>query len=386
MRIVSPLLKKVVYPALSAAGVFHHTSAAGLAVVTYHGIVPPGYEPIDAALDGNLVSADTLRRQLRLLKSHYNVISPDEVLRWRQGLAKLPERAVLVTCDDGLLNCLTDMLPVLQEERVRCLFFVTGASAGESRTILWYEELFLTLLRAADGWFEVSAEGMEIRGKLGARAERRVLWWNLVKRLSQLEAVRRSAFVSALQTRLASKATLDIDLDVDLDVDLDLGDERSSSCRRFGLLTRSELRQLVAAGMSIGAHTLSHPILSHMPRELAYAEISNSRLQLESAVYQAAGPAIGQTIWAFAYPFGDAQSVTPEVLAMTQRAGYDAAFLNFGGGLGAGLPTHALPRVHISADMNLAEFDAHVSGFYMRLQRGAGRSTQSASVAQSIAS
>src|SRR5271154_6537407 len=114
MRFVSPLLKRLVYPTLSGAGVFRRAAARGLAVVTYHGVVPSGYEPVDAALDGNLVSAETLRRQLRLLKSNYDVVSPEDVLAWLEGGRKLPARAVLVTCDDGLLNHLRDMLPVLQ--------------------------------------------------------------------------------------------------------------------------------------------------------------------------------------------------------------------------------------------------------------------------------
>jgi peptidoglycan/xylan/chitin deacetylase (PgdA/CDA1 family) len=365
MRIVSPLLKKVIYPALSKAGVLHHTSATGLAVVTYHGVVPPGYEPVDAAFDGNLISVGTLRQQLRLLKMRYNVISPDDVLAWRQGQAKLPERAVLITCDDGLLNCLTDMLPVLQQEDVKCLFFVTGVSAGETRRMLWYEELFLILLRVPDGPFEISAEGIEIQGELASRVGRRALWWNLVKRLSQLDAERRTAFIATLHMRFGFKTGMNLD-------------DESASRQRYGLLTCSELRKLATAGMSIGAHTISHPMLSQMPQELAYEEISESRRQLESV--------LGQRIWAFAYPFGDAQSVTPEVLAMAQRAGYDAAFLNFGGGLGSNLPPFALPRIHVTAEMSLAEFDAHVSGFYMSLQRRMGRNTGGVDMAVSMAS
>ena len=38
---------------------------------------------------------------------------------------------MLLTCDDGLQNTLTDMLPVLQELGLSCLFFVTGASLSE---------------------------------------------------------------------------------------------------------------------------------------------------------------------------------------------------------------------------------------------------------------
>jgi peptidoglycan/xylan/chitin deacetylase (PgdA/CDA1 family) len=120
--------------------------------------------------------------------------------------------------------------------------------------------------------------------------------------------------------------------------------------------------------MTIGAHTISHPMLSQLPVELAYAEIAESKARLEAAL---------QTrVWAFAYPFGDPQSVTKQVLAMTKDAGFEAAFLNVGGGLGTDLPVHALPRIHVTSDMSLAEFEAHVSGFCARLQHVAGRGSQ----------
>jgi peptidoglycan/xylan/chitin deacetylase (PgdA/CDA1 family) len=110
---------------------------------------------------------------------------------------------------------------------------------------------------------------------------------------------------------------------------------------------------------------MSHPLLSHLPRELARAEITESRAGLEAA--------LGKRVWAFAYPFGDAQSVTPEILVMARDAGYAAAFLNWGGGLGAELPPFAIPRIHVTASMDLAELEAHVAGFYASLQRHVGR-------------
>lgn len=356
MRIVSPFLKRVLYPALFWSGVFRRTAASGLAVVTYHGVLPQGYEPIDPALDGNLVSAETLRRQLRLLKTNYNVISPEDVLAWREGKRELPPRAVLLTCDDGLLNNLIDVLPVLLQEGTRCLFFVTGASAGDERTMLWYEELLLLLLRAPAGLFEVSSEGVVIRGELGSPAQRRVLWWNSVRRLSQVSAGARRSFLCAATLQFDSRWRPPLEA------------RDTASYRRFGLLTAPELRELAAAGMTIGAHTMSHPMLSQAPPELARAEMVESRAKLESVLQN--------RVWAFAYPFGDPGSVTPQVLAMGQDAGYAAAFLNFGGGLGAELPPCALPRVHVTSEMSIAEFEAHVSGFHGRLQRVSGRAVQ----------
>ena len=348
MRIVSPLLKRVVYPSLSSMGMFHRSTARGLAVVTYHGVLPSGYEPIDPASDGNLITAETLRRQLRLLKTHYDVVSPDDVLGWLQG-GELPARAVLLTCDDGLLNHLTDMLPVLQQEGVKCLFFVTAASAGEEREMLWYEDLLLLFLFAAEGPLEVSRGAIEIRSELGSREQRRALWWDCVKRLSQLDAEARCAFVAAIREQIGPSSWRGLDR------------ADPVAYRRFGLMTCGELRQLVVAGMTIGAHTVSHPVLSQVATELAFAEIAESRKRLEGFLQQ--------PVWAFAYPFGDAQSVTAQVLQLAEQAGFKAAFLNYGGGLGAELPRFALPRVHVTSDMSLGELEAHVSGFYARLRR-----------------
>jgi peptidoglycan/xylan/chitin deacetylase (PgdA/CDA1 family) len=261
----------------------------------------------------------------------------------------------LLTCDDGLLNNLTDMLPVLRQEEVRCLFFVTGASAAEARGTRWYEELFLLLLRAPAGKFEVSSGGVVVRAEISSREQRRGIWWDAVKRLSQIDGEARRAFLQIASEQLKISPMQNV------------SGAGSPSCRRFGLMTLPELRSLADAGMTIGAHTLSHPMLSQMPAELAHVEITQCKTKIEAALQK--------LVWAFAYPFGDPASVTPQVLAMAQEAKYAAAFLNYGGGLGAELPLWALPRIHVTSEMSLAELEAHVSGFHARLQHRMGRSS-----------
>jgi peptidoglycan/xylan/chitin deacetylase (PgdA/CDA1 family) len=357
MKIVTPLLKRVVYPSFAKAGLFRHTTAKGLAVLTYHGILPPGYELADLAFEDNLVTEDVFREQIRLLKAHYTVISPEEMLLWSEKRFVFPPRAVLLTCDDGLVNNLTGMLPVLEEESVRCLFFVTGASANDGSETLWYEEFFLLLLHGPAGSFRISSADIEISGTLAGRDQRRTLWWNSVKQLSQVGAESRKAFVEAARVSLGTGNS---------HTEFPANDLPSQ--RRFRLLKRAELKELEAAGMTIGAHSMSHPLLSLLPAELARAEISESRACLETV--------LGKRVWAFAYPFGDAQSVTPEILGMAKAAGYAAAFLNWGGGLGAELSPFAIPRIHVTASMSLAELEAHVAGFYSSLQRRIGRNPQ----------
>lgn len=351
VRLVSPLLKSVVYPSLAGTGYLRRLANAGLAVVTYHGIVPRGYESLDASLDGNLITADTLRQQIHLLKARYCLVDPGDVLAWSQGKRDLPPKAVLLTCDDGLLNHFTDMLPVLKQEDSKCLFFVTGASAGPERRVLWYEELFLVFVNAPCGPFEISSEGVTIRGNMGSREQRRLVWWTSVQRLSQVAEPKRQAFLESARQRFQTEK--------------ERSDPDSAQGPRFGLLIPEEVRELADAGMTIGAHTMSHPVLSQLPPELAWDEISECRKSLESVIQS--------EVWAFAYPFGDAQSVNPRVLTMPKDAGYQLAFVNYGGGLGVDPAPFAFPRIHVTATMKLAEFEAHVSGFYARMQKRVGR-------------
>ena len=174
MRFISPLLKRVVYPALAGIGYLPRYSRRGeLAVVTYHGVLPAGYEVTDVQLDGSWVTADQFRRQLRLLRKHYNVVYPEQVRLWCRGEGVLPPRAVLLTCDDGLTNAVTDMLPILQEEGLSCLFFVTSRSLAEDASMLWYEELYLTLLAAPEGVLEDTFCGVPVKTHLNQSAVQR---------------------------------------------------------------------------------------------------------------------------------------------------------------------------------------------------------------------
>ena len=347
MRIVSPLLKRLVYPTLSGVGAFRRISNTGLAVVTYHGIIPPNYKSVDAVFDGHLISAHTLRRQIHLLKGNYKIVAPEDVLAFFERGDKLPSRAVLLTCDDGLLNGLTDMLPILRQENVKCLFFVTGASAGEVRTMLWYEKLFLVFRQAPSGPISSSCQRLLKAGRLKGRKQRRAVWLDCVRRLSQFDSQSRASVIKELSDQLCLNKPV-----------VDLGD--SVMCRRYGVMIRSELQELRSAGMTIGAHSVSHPMLTKQEPQLAYEEISQSRIALQSV--------LGTTIWAFAYPFGDPQSITPQLSGMAEKAGYRNAFLNFGGGLGRKLPAYALPRIHVTSRMTLGEFEAHVCGLHAQLE------------------
>jgi peptidoglycan/xylan/chitin deacetylase (PgdA/CDA1 family) len=345
MRILSPLLKHVVYPGLSRSGYLWRSATSGPVVVTYHGILPPEYEVRVPGLDGNLVTAEAFAAQIRLLKSKYNVISPEEFLGWRGGELRLPPRSVLLTCDDGLLNVLTDMVPLVREFDVPFLFFVTGGSLGNQSSMLWYEQLFLWLLEAGEGisllapWGVCRAEG---------RGQMRALWREMIRKLSTFDAGTRGQLLQGMRTQLGISEDFESEYS-----------RNQATRRRFFMLKLVELRELADAGMTIGAHTLSHPMLSQMPEELAFQEISQSRVRLEAV--------LGKAVWALAYPFGNSEAVSAREPELARRAGFRCAFVNVEDGPND--EWFAFPRIHVSSSTTAAELEAHVSGFYRSVRK-----------------
>ncbi len=345
MRVLSPILHRVIYPALGAAGYFHARPVAPVTVITYHGVLPAEYRSEDAFLDNTLVTEEAFRSQLRLLKKHYNVISPDEFRRWLCKDGNLPERAVLLTCDDGLLNHLNVMVPILREEKLKCLFFVTGSFLENCPTLLWYVELYLLLMQAPVRTEPVCLQGIVIPEISSDRRQRRVLWLALLKRLSQLNGNARRRFSHELAAAFG------------LEPSWNLWYVDDSSLRdRFQMLRLPELKQLAAAEMTIGAHSLSHPMLAEQSVELARVEVAECRTALEEA--------LGQQVWAIAYPFGEPASVGAREIKLAEEARYECGFVNVEGELDRVSSRFKVPRVHVTAEMSLSVYEAYVSGFH----------------------
>jgi peptidoglycan/xylan/chitin deacetylase (PgdA/CDA1 family) len=350
MQLVSPLLKHVVYPALHhVGGLRGMMPPGGYVVVNYHGVVPSDHSLADAFLDGNLVRSQAFRKQLQFLKSNYSVIHPEDFRAWIEQGKHLPARAVLVTCDDGLLNTLTDMLPVLQSEGVRCLFFVTGASCSDEPGMLWYEELY-HLMRTKP----LVGTGLELPDEEGRESQPsdslKARWWSTVRKASGLNTNARANWMC----RVRSHAGL-----------TEAFHSAPRSERRWRFLNIRELVQLAEAGMSIGAHTLSHPILSLSSEEEVRCEIHESKNVIERA--------LGRPVWAFAYPFGDSLTTGERELRLAREAGFACAFLNVEDWSVERYNQFALCRTHVTLDMTLPEFAAHVSGLHVRLHHMVGK-------------
>jgi peptidoglycan/xylan/chitin deacetylase (PgdA/CDA1 family) len=99
------------------------------------------------------------------------------------------------------------------------------------------------------------------------------------------------------------------------------------------LMDDAEVREWMAAGHTIGAHTRTHPDLTKIPPDRAREEISGSKKSLEDR--------FGVEVKHFCYPFG---KVSPAVRDLVAEAGYETAVTTEPGVWGASMDPFLIPR------------------------------------------
>lgn len=100
------------------------------------------------------------------------------------------------------------------------------------------------------------------------------------------------------------------------------------------LMDEAEIREWLAAGHQIGAHTRTHPVLTEIPAARAREEIAGSKKALEDR--------FGFAVKHFCYPYGE---VSPAVRDMVAEAGFETAVTTAPGIARAGVDPFLIPRL-----------------------------------------
>jgi peptidoglycan/xylan/chitin deacetylase (PgdA/CDA1 family) len=119
---------------------------------------------------------------------------------------------------------------------------------------------------------------------------------------------------------------------------------------RSGYMTRSQLQEMDAGGVTIGAHTRDHPDLrACTPRELEW-EVRGSKEDLEDL--------LGKPVTSFAYPTG---LLNDRVVDAVAAAGFTSAITTRAGWWRPGTDTLRVPRSFVQ-DFSEATFRAALRG------------------------
>lgn len=251
----------------------------------------------------------TFRWQMKLLADGFNVLSLQDALA-ALAAGKLPPRAVCITFDDGYRSLHDLALPVLREFRLPATVFVTTGYIGSGN--MWNERIIDSVRRLPNGLIDLTPLGLAPL-VLTNDDERRKLLHELTQRAKYLPTDERLGMTEALEKLAGAHATESL------------------------MLTSEMIRVLAANGVEIGAHTVSHPILSRVDDSVARFEIEQGKHDLESIT--------GAPVRYFAYPNGKpGVDFDARHIAMARGAGYEAAFSTAAGAASARHDPFQLPR------------------------------------------
>lgn len=279
---IAPFLLRVLTP---LAGTALRGGANGrLSILIYHRVLAAA----DPLLDGE-PDAAAFRAQMALLVSGFNTLRlSDAVERVQTG--HLPPRAVCVTFDDGYRDNAETALPILKLGIPATFFIATGYL---DRGRMFNDSVIEAIRQAPGGAIDLTGLGLGSH-TLTDTASRKALIEHIVGEIKYRPARQRSAFAE----RIAEAAGVELPADL--------------------MMSFDQVREVSGAGMDIGGHTVTHPILREIPDEQAEREITRCREELAALT--------GQSPRIFAYPNGKpGRDYGPQHVRMVKSAGFAAA-------------------------------------------------------------
>lgn len=287
--------------AFSLAG---HLGGPCLTILIYHRVPaePDPMRPGDP-------DAHAFARRLAFLSAVFDLVPLGEALeRLDQGTLK--RASLAITFDDGYADNLTVALPILQRYGAPATVFVAAGFVDGGR--MWNDTVIEALRRAPGDTLDLRPDGLAVY-PLRDAAERRRAAHALLERLKYLPADERQARAERIARHAAGRLPDDL------------------------MLSSAQLCELVRAGVEIGAHTLTHPILACLALDAARREITDSGRALAAT--------IARPVRLFAYPNGrPGTDFGPEHEQLVRDAGYAAALTTAAGVARRGTDRYRVPR------------------------------------------
>lgn len=277
---------------------------ASLLVLMYHRV----FDTPDSLLSDE-PDAARFAAHMDLVGSLFNVLPLSDAIERLKGGA-LPPRAACITFDDGYANNLTVAAPILAARRLPATVFVATRYLNGGR--MWNDTV-IEIVRHAGEELDLSAFGLGVY-ELRDDAARRKAVDAVLHGLKYLEPTERLRRVEEIAAAKASALPNDL------------------------MLTDSQVRELHSGGIEIGAHTLTHPILTRVQDEDAREEIRRSKAELEDI--------IGERVKTFAYPNGRPhKDYAAQHVELVREAGYCAACSTAWGRASSDSDLFQVPRV-----------------------------------------
>lgn len=230
----------------------------------------------------------SFKNLMEMLAENFAVL-PLEKLVERAGRNDVPPRTVAITFDDGYRDNYVNAFPILKAVGLPATIFLS-TGALDTGNLLWHDRVF-------DAFQRTKVSSMFVEGKeysLKQVPEKQIALEAFLRNLRRCDSQKRDTLIRQLAS------------------DLGVVDPPPAN---WSKLDWSEVREMSQEGISFGAHTVTHPILTRMTLSEAKNEIIASKETIERQ--------LGSSVRLFAYPSGGREHFNDAI----KRVLKDADFL-----------------------------------------------------------
>jgi peptidoglycan/xylan/chitin deacetylase (PgdA/CDA1 family) len=275
-----------------------------LSILIFHRV----HEQPDPLFPGE-PDAAAFEAQMRWVGAWFNVVPLAAAVELLYA-GNLPARALSITFDDGYADNAEVAAPILSRLGLTATFFVaTGFLEGGC---MWNDRIIEAIRRCRSEKLDLTSIGLGVLC-LESVAERRKAVMTLLNSIKHRSPDDRATAVDAVVEAAGGGTAPSL------------------------MMSSEQVRRLSLLGMEVGAHTVSHPILTRLNSASARQEILANKEHLEQL--------LGWPVKLFAYPNGvPHQDYTAEHVQMVRDCGFTAAVTTAWGAAAANTDRYQLPR------------------------------------------
>jgi peptidoglycan/xylan/chitin deacetylase (PgdA/CDA1 family) len=252
--------------------VFQLASLAGgpkLSILIFHRVLPET-DP----LFPDEPDARRFDQVMDWVKTWFNVMPLNDAVDALK-MRDLPARAMAITFDDGYADNREVALPILKRHGLAATFFIATGYLNGGR--MWNDTIIEAIRGSKANKLQLDhinwVEGAQLQAlAIGSVFEKRAAIQAILGRFKYLSSSEREAASSSIADQCGNKLPDDL------------------------MMTTEQVIEMHRAGMQIGVHTVTHPILAKLGSIDVRKEIYDSKQFLESI--------LGEDINLFAYPNG----------------------------------------------------------------------------------
>lgn len=284
----------------------------------------------------DLPTAGEFETRMRWVREWFNVLPLGSAIDSLYA-GTIPSRALSITFDDGYADNVDLAAPILHRLGMTATFFVSTGFVGGG--CMFNDRVIEAIRRAGSNVIDLTSLGLSSYTLDSAGARGQAIE-SILTGIKHLPQDRRDAVADAIVAAAGSGAPMEL------------------------MMRPGQLRRLGELGMDIGAHTVTHPILSRVSVATAEAEMRQSKNELEKI--------LGRRVDLFAYPNGvPGQDYGKEHATLARECGFSAAVSTAWGAASTRSDRFQLPRF-TPWDRSRLRFGARMLGNVVRDERVAG--------------